>query len=148
VLAGFSFLGRLFWGEEEGEAMEIDFGKMDGLVPAVVQESTTGEVLMVGFMNGEALAETMRSGDVTFYSRSRRKLWKKGETSGHVLRLVELLVDCDADTVLARVEMRGPGACHEGFRSCFFRRMGADGGLTTTGARAFDPAAVYGGEAR
>lgn len=128
--------------------MEIDFGKLNGLVPAVVQESATGEVLMVGFMNQEALTETMRSGDVTFYSRSRQKLWKKGETSGHVLRLVELLVDCDADTVLARVEMRGPGACHEGYRSCFFRRMGAEGSVATTQTRAFDPAAVYGGEAR
>ena len=124
--------------------MEIDFGKTDGLVPAVVQETATGEVLMLGYMNREAFEETLRSGDVTFYSRSRQKLWKKGETSGHTLRVVELRIDCDADTVLARVEMRGPGACHEGFRSCFFRRLESDGRLTTTEARAFDPDKVYG----
>lgn len=124
--------------------MELDFGKLDGLVPAVVQESATGEVLMLGFMNREALAETQRSREVTFYSRSRRKLWKKGETSGHSLRVVELRVDCDADSVLARVELRGPGACHEGFRSCFFRRLEPDGRLTQTEERAFDPARVYG----
>lgn len=126
--------------------MELDFEKMDGLVPAVVQESATGEVLMLGFMNREALAETQRSREVTFYSRSRRKLWKKGETSGHTLRVIELRVDCDGDTVLARVELRGPGACHEGFRSCFFRRMEADGRLTPTEERAFDPGQVYGGK--
>ncbi len=125
--------------------MEIDFEKSDGLIPAVVQEAATGEVLMVGFMNREALAETLRSGDVTFYSRSRQKLWKKGETSGHTLGLVELRLDCDADTVLARVELRGPGACHEGYRSCFFRRMESDGKVSTITERAFDPAQVYGG---
>ena len=124
--------------------MEIDFKKMEGLIPAVVQEWATGEVLMLGFMNREAIEETLRSGDVTFYSRSRRRLWKKGETSGHSLRLVELRLDCDSDAVLARVELRGPGACHEGFRSCFFRRVEADGRLTTTATRAFDPAEVYG----
>jgi phosphoribosyl-AMP cyclohydrolase len=128
--------------------MEIDFGKMDGLVPAVVQEWATGEVLMLAYMSRESLEETLRSGDVTFYSRSRQKLWKKGETSGHTLRVVELRIDCDADTVLARVEMRGPGACHEGFRSCFFRRLESDGRLTTTGAPAFDPDKVYGSERR
>jgi phosphoribosyl-AMP cyclohydrolase len=124
--------------------MEIDFKKMEGLIPAVVQEWATGEVLMLGFMNREAMEETLRSGDVTFYSRSRRKLWKKGETSGHSLRLVELRLDCDSDAVLARVELRGPGACHEGFRSCFFRRVETDGRLTTTATPSFDPAEVYG----
>ena len=124
--------------------MEIDFGKMEGLVPAVVQEWTTGEVLMLGYMNREALEETLRSSDVTFYSRSRQKLWKKGETSGHSLRVVELRIDCDADTVLARVEMRGPGACHEGFRSCFFRRLESDGRVARAAEPVFDPAKVYG----
>jgi phosphoribosyl-AMP cyclohydrolase len=124
--------------------MEIDFDKFGGLVPAVVQESATGEVLMLGFMNREALAETLRSGQVTFYSRSRRKLWKKGETSGNTLQLVELRLDCDADTVLARVELRGAGACHEGYKSCFFRRLEPGGQISTAAEPVFDPAEVYG----
>jgi phosphoribosyl-AMP cyclohydrolase len=124
--------------------MNLKFDKMDGLIPAVVQEWATGEVLMLGFMNQEAYEETIRSGDVTFFSRSRGKLWKKGETSGHTLRLVELRIDCDADTVLARVELRGPGACHKGFRSCFFRRLESDGRLTAAAERSFDPTKVYG----
>ncbi|HVB98712.1 MAG TPA: phosphoribosyl-AMP cyclohydrolase [Candidatus Dormibacteraeota bacterium] len=124
--------------------MSLKFDKMNGLIPAIVQEWSTGEVLMLGFMNPEAFEETRRSGDVTFYSRSRQKLWKKGETSGHTLRVRELRIDCDADTILVRAEMRGPGACHEGFRSCFFRRLESDGRFTEVAERAFDPAAVYG----
>lgn len=124
--------------------MELDFGKLDGLVPAIVQEWTSGEVLMLGFMNQAALEETLRSRNVTFYSRSRQKLWKKGETSGHTLRLIELRVDCDADSVLARVEMQGPGACHQGYRSCFFRRLEPGGQVSVTAQPAFDPAEVYG----
>ena len=111
--------------------MNLKFDKTSGLIPAVVQDSKTGEVLMLGFMNADALEETRRSGDVTFYSRSRQKLWKKGETSGHTLRVRELRVDCDADTILLQAELRGPGACHEGFRSCFYRRLESDGQLTT-----------------
>ncbi len=122
----------------------MDFEKMGGLVPAVVQDAANGEVLMLGFMNREALEESLRSGDVTFYSRSRKKLWKKGETSGHRMRLVELRVDCDADAVLARVDLTGPGACHEGYRSCFFRRLGTDGTMTPAAERTFDPAKTYG----
>jgi phosphoribosyl-AMP cyclohydrolase len=124
--------------------MNLKFDKMDGLIPAVVQEWTTGEVLMLGFMNADAYEETRKSGDVTFFSRSRKKLWKKGETSGHTLRVRELRVDCDADTILVRAEMRGPGACHEGYRSCFYRRLEPDGGITTVAERAFDPQEVYG----
>ena len=124
--------------------MELDFGKLGGLVPAVVQDAATGEVLMLGFMNAEALRATLETGAVTFYSRSRGRLWRKGEQSGHVLRLRELRVDCDADAILARVEAVGPGVCHEGYRSCFFRRLGADGGATVVAERTFDPACVYG----
>ena len=124
--------------------MELDFGKLDGLVPAVVQDHSTGEVLMLGFMNADALQVTLETGEVTFYSRSRRRLWRKGEQSGHVLRLRELRVDCDADALLARVEAVGPGVCHEGYRSCFFRRLGPDGAATVIAERAFDPARVYG----
>jgi phosphoribosyl-AMP cyclohydrolase len=97
-------------------------------------------------MNREALAETLRSGDVTFYSRSRKKLWKKGEQSGHRLRVCKLFVDCDADAILARVQLVGPGACHEGYRSCFFRELQPDGSLRLIAEPAFDPRAVYGEE--
>lgn len=125
--------------------MELDFDKLGGLVPAIVQDCTTGEVLMLAFMNRAALEETLHGEKVTFYSRSRQKLWTKGETSGHFLRLVELRVDCDADAVLARVELRGPGACHEGYRSCFFRQLAADGEAKIVAERSYDPAEVYGG---
>jgi len=106
---------------------EIDFAKAGGLVPAIVQDQQTGDVLMLGFMNQESLAETRRTGEAVFFSRSRNKLWRKGESSGHVLRVRELLVDCDLDTILVRVEPAGPGVCHLGYRSCFFRQLKEDG---------------------
>ena len=124
--------------------MELQFGKLDGLVPAVVQDDASGEVLMLGFMDTEALAATLQSGDVTFYSRSRRRLWRKGESSGHRLLVRELRVDCDADAILVRVEALGPGVCHEGYRSCFYRRLGQDGNAVVVAERAFDPGRVYG----
>ena len=107
--------------------MEIDFQKCGGLVPAIIQDECTGDVLMLGFMNSASLAETRRTGEVVFFSRSRNKLWKKGESSGHVLRVREMRVDCDADALLVRVEAVGPGVCHEGYRSCFFRKLEPDG---------------------
>jgi phosphoribosyl-AMP cyclohydrolase len=129
--------------------VEIAFGKASGLVPAIVQDELNGDVLMLGFMNEEALAETRRSGEVTFFSRSRNRLWKKGESSGHVLRVREVLVDCDADALLIRVEPVGPGVCHEGYRSCFFRRIEADGSARVVAERTFEPERVYGeGKAR
>jgi phosphoribosyl-AMP cyclohydrolase len=101
----------------------MDFTKLDGLVPAVVQDATSGEVLMVGFMNEEAWAVTRRTRYVTFFSRTRQTLWTKGETSGNRLLVRELLVDCDEDTVLVKAERQGDGnVCHTGQRSCFFRR--------------------------
>jgi phosphoribosyl-ATP pyrophosphohydrolase/phosphoribosyl-AMP cyclohydrolase len=100
--------------------MQIDFDKMDGLAPAIVQDDKTGEVLMVGFMNADAFARTVESGYVTFYSRTRQKLWTKGETSGNRLRIISALTDCDRDTVLLRVVVEGDGlVCHTGTRSCF-----------------------------
>lgn len=100
--------------------MQIDFDKMDGLAPAIVQEAATGEVLMVGFMNAEAWARTAETGYVTFYSRTRQKLWTKGETSGNRLRVVSALTDCDRDTLLFRVFVEGDGVvCHTGTKSCF-----------------------------
>ena len=102
----------------------MDFTKLDGLIPAVVQDDESGEVLMVGFMNATALAETRRTGHATFFSRTRQRLWTKGETSGNRLAVRRLLVDCDEDTVLLRVTRQGDGlVCHTGTRSCFVREM-------------------------
>lgn len=128
--------------------MDLDFDKLDGLIPAIVQDARTGEVLMLGFMNEEAYAETRSTGAVTFFSRSRGKLWRKGEQSGHVLRLREMRVDCDLDTILVRVDPVGPGVCHEGYRSCFFRRLDENGDANIVEERAFDPDTVYGGGPR
>ena len=124
--------------------MEIDFHKSGGLVPAIIQDEHTGDVLMLGFMNSESLAETQRTGEVVFFSRSRNKLWKKGESSGHVLKVRELRVDCDADAILVRVEAVGPGVCHEGYRSCFFRALETDGNAKIIEERTFAPESVYG----
>jgi len=126
--------------------MKIDFQKSGGLVPAIIQDERSGDVLMLGFMNADSLSETQRSGEVVFFSRSRNKLWKKGEFSGHVLRVREIRVDCDADALLVRVEAVGPGVCHEGYRSCFFRVVESDGGAKIIGERTFSPEAVYGSE--
>lgn len=126
--------------------MEIDFQKSGGLVPAIIQDQRTGDVLMLGFMNAESLEQTQRTGEVVFFSRSRNKLWKKGESSGHVLRVREVRVDCDADALLVRVEAVGPGVCHEGYRSCFFRKLQADGSAPVIVERTFAPEKVYGSE--
>jgi phosphoribosyl-AMP cyclohydrolase len=125
--------------------MELDFDKMDGLVTAVIQDYATGRVLMVGFMNPEALRLTMSTGFATFYSRSRKRLWLKGESSGHRLRVKEISTDCDQDAVLVRVEMQGPGVCHEGYQSCFFRTWHG-GDWRVSEARTYDPAGIYGGK--
>ena len=104
--------------------MQINFTKLDGLVPAVIQDADSGEVLMVGFMNDTALAQTKESGYATFYSRSRQKLWMKGETSGNKLAVQQILVDCDEDSVLVKVKRLGDGnVCHTGERTCFFRAL-------------------------
>ncbi len=126
------------------ESVNIDFDKAGGLVPAIIQDHRSGDVLMLGFMNSVSLAQTQRSGEVVFFSRSRNKLWKKGESSGHVLRVRELRVDCDADALLIRVEAIGLGVCHEGYRSCFFREVAADGSARINEERTFAPETVYG----
>lgn len=125
--------------------MDLDFEKEGGLIPAIVQDEASGDVLMLGFMNREALAKTQATGDVTFFSRSRWQLWTKGETSGQRLRLRELRVDCDRDTILVRVDLAGDAVCHEGYRSCFYRRMGADGDLSIEAERVRTPEELYGG---
>jgi phosphoribosyl-AMP cyclohydrolase len=123
--------------------MDLDFTKIDGLVAAVIQDATSGRVLMVGFMNQEAFRKTVETGYATFYSRSRNKLWLKGESSGHRLVVKEISTDCDRDAVLLKVDALGPGVCHEGYQSCFFRRL-ENGEWKVTEPRAYDPAAVYG----
>jgi phosphoribosyl-AMP cyclohydrolase len=126
--------------------MKLDFTKLDGLITAVIQDHLTGRVLMVGFMNEEAFRKTVETGFATFYSRSRKKLWMKGESSGHKLMVKEILTDCDTDTLLLKVEALGPGVCHEGYRSCFFRKL-ENGEWTICDTRSYQPESVYGGRA-
>ena len=123
--------------------IELNFAKArDGLLPAIVQDCRTSEVLMLAYINEEAWRQTVATGKAHFWSRSRGKLWLKGETSGHVQLVREILVDCDQDTVVFKVEQVGGAACHEGYRSCFFRRV-SDRGLEIIGEKIFDPAKVY-----
>jgi phosphoribosyl-AMP cyclohydrolase len=123
--------------------MELDFEKENGLIPAIVQDHLNGEVLMLGFMTPEALAITQRTGFVTFYSRSRKRLWTKGESSGQKLLLRELRVDCDRDALLVRAELAGGAVCHEGYRSCFFRRIEPDGTASVVAERVLTPEDLY-----
>ncbi len=134
---------------EEGLSFAPQFGA-DGLITAVVTDAKSGDVLMVAYMNEEALRKTISSGEAWYYSRSRKKLWKKGEISGHVQRVVELRVDCDQDALWLKVEQEGEGACHTGRRSCFYRAvpLGQTGGVKLEFRNAdkkFDPNAVYSG---
>ena len=132
---------------EEGLAFAPQFGA-DGLVTAVVTDARSGDVLMVAHMNKDALAKTIESGEAWYYSRSRKKLWKKGESSGHVQRVIELRVDCDQDALWLKVDQLGPGACHTGRRSCFYRAvsLGQKDAVTLKfreAEKAFDPKAVH-----
>lgn len=134
---------------EEGLSFTPKFDA-DGLITAVATDAKSGDVLMVAHMNAQALAKTVASGEAWYFSRSRRKLWKKGESSGHVQRVVELRVDCDQDALWLKVEQEGPGACHTGRRSCFYRAvpLGQSGAVTLefrNADKAFDPKSVYGG---
>jgi phosphoribosyl-AMP cyclohydrolase len=123
--------------------MKIDFDKAGGLVPAVAQDADTGEVLMLAWMNRDAYEETVRTGRACYFSRSRNRLWRKGEESGHVQEVRGIYIDCDADTILLKVKQIGDAACHEGYRSCFFRKVNGDD-WTVIGERVFDPKQVYG----
>ena len=120
----------------------LDFDKAGGLVPAVAQDADTGEVLMLAWMNREAFEETVRTGRAVYFSRSRNKLWRKGEESGHFQEVKGIFIDCDADTVLLKVKQIGGAACHEGYKSCFFRQLEGDE-LKVIAERIFDPKAVY-----
>ena len=121
----------------------MDLKYQDGLIPTIVQDRHSGKVLMLGYMNDEALQKTQESGYVTFFSRSRQKLWTKGEVSGHYLHVREIRVDCDQDALLIQADLAGPGCCHMGYRSCFFRKLGTTGEEIFL-EREFDPAKVYG----
>src|SRR4051812_33799767 len=122
----------------------VDFDKAGGLVPAIAQDADTGDVLMIAWMNREAFEETVRTRRAVYFSRSRNRLWRKGEESGHVQEVREVFVDCDADAVLLKVKQVGGAACHEGYASCFFRRVEADGTLSVAAEKVFDPKKVYG----
>lgn len=124
--------------------VELDFKKLDGLVPVIAQDWRTGEVLMQAYANPEAWRLTLETGIVHYWSRSRNKLWKKGESSGNLQKVKEIRVDCDEDCVLIKVEQIGGAACHLGYRSCFHRKL-EKGGLVVDGVQVFDPDKVYGG---
>ena len=121
-----------------------DFEKADGLITAVTVDADNGEVLMVAYMNEEAFKLTLETGKVHYWSRSRQQLWKKGESSGNMQELVELRVDCDLDAVVVRARQQGP-ACHEGYKSCFFRTVAADGSLQVNAEQLMTPEQMYGG---
>jgi len=124
--------------------MKLDFAKSaDGLIPAIAQDWKTGEVLMLAYINEQAWRRTLETGNATYWSRSRRKLWTKGESSGNVQRIKEILVDCDEDAVIYKVEQVGGAACHTGYRTCFYRRV-ADNSVEIVAPRVFDPEEVYG----
>jgi phosphoribosyl-AMP cyclohydrolase len=120
----------------------LDFTKAGGLIPAIAQDADTGAVLMLAWMNRDAFEETIRTRRAVYFSRSRNKLWRKGEESGHFQEVKEIFIDCDGDTVLLKVKQVGGAACHEGYASCFFRRLD-NGESTVVGERVFDPNAVY-----
>jgi phosphoribosyl-AMP cyclohydrolase len=119
-----------------------DFDKAGGLLPAIAQDAATGQVLMLAWMNREAYEETLRTKTACYYSRSRGRLWHKGEESGNIQEIREIFIDCDADTILLKVNQVGGAACHEGYASCFFRRVDGER-LQVVGERLFDPKQVY-----
>jgi phosphoribosyl-AMP cyclohydrolase len=123
--------------------LDLDFEKSDGLITAVIQDDASGRVLMVGFMNREAFDKTLETGYATFYSRSRKKLWLKGESSGHRLVVKSIATDCDKDALLVKVDALGPGVCHNGYESCFYRQP-KDGNWVEVDQQTYDPDAVYG----
>ena len=122
--------------------VEPDFNKGKGLLPAIVQDYETGDVLMLAYMNRESWLKTLETGRATFWSRSRNALWIKGETSGHVQLVREVMIDRDEDTILLKVEQSGGAACHTGYRSCFYRRL-VDGKVDVMGQKIFNPEDVY-----
>ena len=125
--------------------IKLDFSKnKDGLIPAIAQDWKTGEVLMLAYINEDSWKHSLETGNATYWSRSRKKLWKKGESSGNVQKIKEILVDCDEDTVIFKIDQVGNAACHVGYRSCFFRKVNKEKGeLEIVGELIFDPKEVY-----
>ncbi len=123
--------------------IKLDFDKMGGLLPTIVQDHQTGDVLMLGFMNKEAWEATLSTGKATFYSRSRQKIWVKGETSGNLQIVKEIRIDCDNDSVLLMIDQIGGAACHTGYRSCFYKQV-SNGSTQNIGKPVFDPKEIYG----
>ena len=124
-------------------SVKLDFEKCGGLIPAIAQDHKTNEILMMAYINEDSWQETLKSGYATYYSRSRQQLWKKGESSGHLQVIHQILVDCDLDTVIFKIEQLGAGACHTGHRSCFYRAVTPDG-LQEVEETVFDVNKVYG----
>ena len=122
--------------------IKLDFKKTGGLIPAIVQDAATGEILMLAYMNQQAFEATLSTGKATYFSRSRQTLWVKGETSGNIQLVKEIRIDCDNDTILLKVEQLGRAACHTGHRSCFFKKV-ENGSIRITGEPLFDPKEVY-----
>jgi len=122
---------------------EPDFEKQGGLIPAIIQDYETGVVLMLGYMNREAWLKTLETGNATFWSRARKKLWIKGESSGHVQLVRGIYLDCDSDTVLLKVEQVGGAACHTGYQSCFYREIMKNGEVKISSEKVFNPEEVY-----
>ncbi|MEN8142504.1 MAG: phosphoribosyl-AMP cyclohydrolase [Thermodesulfobacteriota bacterium] len=127
---------------QQGVMDKLNFTKGDGLLPAIVQDHQTGEVLMLAYINEESWQKTLETGKAHYWSRSRNQLWLKGESSGHVQIVKEILVDCDEDTVVFKVEQKGGAACHKGYGSCFFRKV-ENGSFHVEGRLVFDPKEVY-----
>lgn len=142
AFAAFSLSNDQNYKEDKRVMPELDFDKTGGLIPAIAQDADTGEVLMLAYMNQEAFEETLACGNAVYYSRSRKKLWKKGETSGHVQNIREIRVDCDNDTVLLKVTQVGGAACHKGYKSCFHKVV-ENNEFKIVEPRVFDPEKVY-----
>jgi len=123
--------------------IDLDFSKQDGLLPAIVQDYTSGEVLMLAYINKASWGKTLATGEAHYWSRSRRELWHKGGTSGHVQIVKEIYADCDSDTVLFKVEQVGGAACHTGYKTCFHQKVDRDGHVMIVGEKIFDPEKVY-----
>ena len=123
--------------------IKLDFSKGGGLLPAIVQDYRTGKVLMLAYINNKSWEKTLKTGEAHYWSRSRRELWHKGGSSGHIQRIKEIYADCDNDTVLFSVEQVGGAACHLGYESCFHKKIDGDGNFTIAGDKKFDPQKVY-----
>ena len=124
--------------------IELNFSKGNGLIPAIVQDYESGKVLMLAYINKSSWEMTLETGEAHYWSRSRRELWHKGGTSGHVQKIKEIFADCDNDTVLFRVDQVGGAACHTGYQTCFHKKVGRDADFTVVGEKLFDPEKVYG----